>query len=109
MCSYNTVWAHSRQILQVSRGLISKTRAHAERWLKIKFDEIEPVRLAPAMTTGLLVIHDRADREAPIEESEKPVRVWPGARLVATEKLGHTRILRDPEVARQAAGFIAGA
>ncbi len=109
MSSYGTVWSYSQQMLNVSPRLIGLTRAHVENWLNIKFDEIEPAKLAPALSTALLVIHDRQDRESPIQDSESLVRVWPGAQLFATEKLGHRRILRDPEVTRRTANFICSA
>ncbi len=108
ICSYDTVWGHSQQILQISRRLTDKARAHAERWLGMRFDDIEPLKLAPGFgATRLLVLQDRGDRESPVEESERLAAVWPGARIVVTDKLGHTRILRDAGVTQQAADFIA--
>jgi pimeloyl-ACP methyl ester carboxylesterase len=108
ICSYDTVWGHSQQILQISRRLTDKARAHAETWLGIRFDAMEPLKLAPGFgATRLLVIQDRGDRESPVEESERLAAVWPGARIVVTDKLGHTRILRDAGVTQQAADFIA--
>lgn len=109
VCSYDMVWANSQKILNVSPRLIGLTRTHTENWLNIKFNEIDPIKLAPALSTTLLVIHDRGDRECPIKYSESLVRAWPGAQLLTTEKLGHTRLLRDPEVTRQTANFICGA
>lgn len=51
--------------------------------------------------TGLLVIHDRDDREVPFVHGERLAAQWPNARLVETEGLGHRRILRDPTVIAQ--------
>jgi pimeloyl-ACP methyl ester carboxylesterase len=45
-----------------------------------------------------LIVHDRSDREVPFTHAEGFVRHWPGARLLATEGLGHRRILRDARV-----------
>ncbi|MBA3781373.1 MAG: alpha/beta fold hydrolase [Nocardioides sp.] len=45
-----------------------------------------------------LVIHDRADRETSYDASADVVSAWPDATLMATEGLGHRRILRDPAV-----------
>lgn len=55
-------------------------------------------RLAGPRDAGLLVIHDRDDREIPFTQAERLAETWPSARLVATEGLGHRRILRDPNV-----------
>ncbi|MCA9532056.1 MAG: alpha/beta fold hydrolase [Myxococcales bacterium] len=46
----------------------------------------------------LLVVHDRKDRITPFDGSSELVRHWPGARLMATEGLGHARILTEPQV-----------
>lgn len=44
--------------------------------------------------TALLLVHDRGDRRVPFVQSERLLAVNPGARLVATEGLGHNRVLR---------------
>ncbi len=49
----------------------------------------------------LLVIHDRCDREVPFVQGERLCDSWPDAELVATDGLGHRRILRDPGVIAQ--------
>ncbi len=48
----------------------------------------------------LLAIHDGADRETPYQSTETLVAGWPDAELVATQGLGHRRILGDPGVVR---------
>jgi pimeloyl-ACP methyl ester carboxylesterase len=59
-------------------------------------------------TTPLLVVHDRGDAEVPFEHGAAIARAWPGARLLATEGLGHRRVLRDRAVAAEIAAFVAG-
>jgi len=54
-----------------------------------------------------LVIQDRADRAVRFATAERIIQSWPGARLMATEGLGHHRILRDPQVTAAAAHFLA--
>jgi pimeloyl-ACP methyl ester carboxylesterase len=54
-----------------------------------------------------LVVHDRTDREVPFTEADRVVRAWSGATLVATNGLGHRRILRDEEVVRRVVAFAA--
>jgi len=53
-----------------------------------------------------LVVHDRADDDVPFCHGEVLSGVWPGARLLATDGLGHRRVLRDPEVVRSVVEFI---
>lgn len=57
--------------------------------------ELDPLRLAPALTAELLVVHDEGDREVPLSAGAALVEAWPGARLVVTSGLGHNRILAD--------------
>jgi hypothetical protein len=60
-------------------------------------------------TPPLLLVHDRLDSETGWSDSAAIARVWPVARLVTTSGLGHRRILRDPAVVAEAAGFVTGA
>lgn len=53
-----------------------------------------------------LVVHDRGDADVPFEHAEKLASAWAGARLLATEGLGHRRVLRDPTVVRSVVEFI---
>jgi pimeloyl-ACP methyl ester carboxylesterase len=57
-------------------------------------------------TPPLLLIHDRQDAETGWADSDAIARAWPGARLVTTTGLGHRRILRDPAVIAEVAGFL---
>jgi pimeloyl-ACP methyl ester carboxylesterase len=64
------------------------------------------VRLAPAMKTPLLVIHDPQDKEVPFSDAEALVAAWPGAQLWAARGLGHRRVLRAPETMRRVVAFL---
>ncbi len=72
-------------------------------------DELEGARLAPRLTTPLLVVHDRDDREVPYRDGVAVAAAWSNARLVTTAGLGHRRILTDPEVVDLVGGFVTGA
>ena len=63
----------------------------------------------PSLQTPTLVIHDRDDRQIPWSEGEALAAALPNAIFVKTEKLGHLRLLRDPEVIRRATRFAAEA
>ena len=56
----------------------------------------------------LLIVHDREDTEVGFESAKRIAARWEGAELVATEGLGHTRILRDADVVRRVADFVTG-
>lgn len=54
----------------------------------------------------LLLIHDEHDKEVDIKNAEALLAVYPNANLIRTQKLGHTRILRDDAVIRRCVTFI---
>lgn len=59
-----------------------------------------------ANNTDLLMIHDRLDKEVPVQHSIDLHEDNPHTKLVMTEGLGHMRILRDKEVIAQAIDFV---
>jgi pimeloyl-ACP methyl ester carboxylesterase len=60
------------------------------------------------MPVPTLVIHDRDDREIPFADAESMASAGQHVRLLATEGLGHRRILQSTAVARAAAMHLAG-
>lgn len=91
-------------------GLSSATsrsmRRRIEHRIGVTWEELDPRRAAADVQIPLLVIHDRKDREAPFAGGMALAQAWPGARLVATDGLGHTRILSDESVVAQATEFL---
>jgi pimeloyl-ACP methyl ester carboxylesterase len=81
-------------------------RRRIERHIGVTWEELDPCRAAADLRIPLLVFHDRNDREAPFAGGVALARSWLGARLVATEGLGHTRILRNESVVAQATEFL---
>lgn len=54
-----------------------------------------------------LVVGDHDDPEVPLPSIERLARAWPAARLLTTSGLGHDKVLRDPSVVSEVAGFVA--
>jgi len=83
-------------------GLSEATRHEVHRRLERRFGRSLESMRAPDMVARrsepLLLVHDRGDREVPFDRGEAIARAWPSAELVATEGLGHRRILADPTV-----------
>ena len=63
-------------------------------------------RLAADRDDGLLVIHDRDDREVAFEHGARLAAIWPKAQLRETAGLGHRKILRDADVLAATVGFV---
>lgn len=91
--------------------LSSRTRlamlAYLESLLGRPVSDFDARRIKVALPPTL-VVHDRDDKEVPYAEGEELAEAWPGADFVATEELGHQRILRDPKVVDRVAAFVSG-
>ncbi|MDM0042772.1 alpha/beta fold hydrolase [Variovorax sp. J22G21] len=69
--------------------------------------EISLPRRAPQLRQRALFIHSADDRVVAIEESLDSASVWPGARHMRVEGLGHRRLLGNPAVIAAAIDFVA--
>ena len=83
-------------------------QAAIEERYGVRWEELELSRLAPRLSAPALVIHDRDDRMVSWTQGASFARLWPGARLLSTDGLGHRRILADDAVTQAAADFISG-
>jgi len=54
-----------------------------------------------------LVVHDRGDRINRFADGQAYSRAITGAQLLATEGLGHAKILKDEQVLAEVARFVA--
>jgi pimeloyl-ACP methyl ester carboxylesterase len=55
---------------------------------------------------AMLVLHDDGDKDVAPMHGRRLAETWPGAKLIATDGLGHRRILRDPAVIAGAVAFV---
>ncbi len=92
--------------LGISRDVRDRVQRRVEARLAMKMVDMRADLLARSMRTPLLVIHDRDDKEVPVEVGQSIADAWSGAEIVVTEGLGHQRILRDESVHHRAVQFI---
>lgn len=97
------------QTLLLSDEVRTEVERRLGKRLGVAPSELHIGRIAPRMTTPLLVIHDEEDRDVPIACGETIASSWPGAKLIRTKSLGHRRILRDAQVIVDAVRFASGA
>lgn len=71
--------------------------------------ELDRLDLFPVTRMRALFVHDRDDREVAFAHVETLHRAWGGSRMLATDGLGHHRILRDPAVIAAVTAFVAEA
>jgi pimeloyl-ACP methyl ester carboxylesterase len=91
--------------LGIGERLHQSIRADVEhrygfRWTDLA---VRPPQRAPQIPA--LIVHDRDDPEVVYEDAERIARTWPTSTLVATNGLGHQRILRDDRVVRGVVEF----
>lgn len=102
---------HSRRFARwhwMPEAARSAMQAAIEERFGVRWAELEIARIAPRLVAKALLIHDRDDRVVPWVQGRVFAQHWPGARLLRTAGLGHTRILRDENVLRAVADFVAG-
>lgn len=102
----NGVWRAFR-MLRVSPRVFP----HFENWLRDltgtkRFDDFNAEHKVPHIDRPALVIHDRLDRETPWEEGSRYASLWPGARFMTTEGLGHNRMVDHASVIDASLDFV---
>ena len=93
------------RLFGLSEAVRKGMQRRIERHVGVSWSELDPRRAPADVHVPLLVVHDRGDREAPFAGGESLARAW-GARLLATEGLGHTRILWNEAVVTAATEFL---
>ena len=94
-------------------GVSAATRAALQRRLRallerVRLSAVELTGVAPRLGTRALIVHDRSDREVPFLSAQSLHRAWQESELMATEGLGHRRLLADPAVVDRAVRFAVG-
>lgn len=89
-------------------GWSERLRLHMERRFGVVFERLMAPLAVVDLARPALVVHDVADREVPWADGEVYARLWPGARLLSTQGLGHRRVLDDAGVIAAALAFLRG-
>jgi pimeloyl-ACP methyl ester carboxylesterase len=69
--------------------------------------QLEPAAVGPRIVQPTLIVHDRDDRVNRFADAEAYRDAIKGAQLIATQGLGHRRILKEEGVIQQVTRFIA--
>jgi hypothetical protein len=104
----NMSWVVSSfcQRFEVPTRAEANMRSRVDAIFQTSFADHDPSATAAHFGDRLLVVHDRRDPDVDLAQG----RVMAGAKgiLLETDGLGHNRVLRDPEVIKIVAGFLAG-
>jgi pimeloyl-ACP methyl ester carboxylesterase len=103
---FATAFADHLRLTEATRQAM---RRNLERRLRARWDELHLPAIVRRLRVPALLLHDRGDPDVPYRHAEEIAAAWPGARLLATEDLGHRAILRDASVVRSTVAFLAGA
>ena len=91
-------------------GLRESTRAAMQRRIEaregILMPQFEPAAVGPRIAQPTLVVHDRNDSINRFADGVAYSQAITGARLLATQDLGHRHILKDAGVLRELAAFL---
>lgn len=100
--------AYTRYFAQVF-GLSEATRAAMQHRIEaregILMQQFEPRFVAPRIRVPTLVVHDRGDAINAFADGQAFAHSIQGAQLLATEGLGHRKLLKDPAVVAQLVVF----
>lgn len=100
--------AFTRLFAQVF-GLSERTRAAMQARIEARESMLMPLFEAPAagprVKAATLVVHDRQDAMNPFSDGLSYADAVPGAQLLATDGLGHRKILKDGRVLDAVAEF----
>jgi pimeloyl-ACP methyl ester carboxylesterase len=81
-------------------------RQRLERRTGVTLRDVEIFERASRLRVPTLIVHDHRDRDVPFTDAERLAAQWPNALLMATDGLGHRRILRDAKVIERAVKFV---
>jgi len=91
-------------------ALSEDTRAAMQRKVEgreaMVMPQFEPDAVGPRIKAPTLIVHDREDRINPFADGVAYSQAIDGAQLIATQGLGHRRVLSEPEVLRAVASFL---
>ena len=104
--SIHDVLRRFEELIALSASGGAAFRAAIERQTRVKVADVEIFERVAGLRVPALIVHDRGDREVPFHDAERLAARWPAATLVATDDLGHRRILKDDAVIRQAVEFV---
>jgi hypothetical protein len=97
------------RLFRISSQITESMKKRLTDRYRFSWPEFHVALWAHAMSSALLVFHDRGDCSVPLADARAIAGAWPGGRLVLTRGLGHHKILRSPDVIRTAVAFLAQA
>lgn len=100
---YTRLFAHAFALRESTRAAMQRRIEAREA---ITMSQFEPDAVAPRINCPTLVVHDRSDRINPFADGEAYAHAIQNARFIATDGLGHRRLLADERVIQFVTDFV---
>ncbi len=97
---------HFTNQLQLNSKVAKNLKASLDKKFEMDIDENSPSLVVKEIDVPILVIHDKDDRDVPVECAVNIHKHLKKGQLIITEELGHRRILRNDEVTQKIVSFI---
>ncbi len=92
--------------INASPRSLRRLRDHLASLAGSDLDDFSLNRIVSQLKTPGLIVHDQGDRNVHYNQAQALAESWPEARLIATDGLGHNRILRNRELISTVVDFI---
>lgn len=103
--AYKDVLARIARSIGLPGAATARFFASMERFTGLPSGQLDIAQLARRSDAPVLVVHDRNDRVVPFADGRRIADIA-GAELLATEGLGHARLLKDANVAAAVLRFL---
>jgi pimeloyl-ACP methyl ester carboxylesterase len=103
--AYKDVLARIARSIGLPGAATARFMAWMERFTGLPAGQLDIAQLARRSDAAVLVVHDRADRIVPFGDGRRIADIA-GAELLATQGLGHARLLKDAGVAAAIVQFL---
>lgn len=86
--------------------IVEGLQRRSEQRLDFRWAELDVPTMARQLNVPLFIAHDSEDRVVPWRDGAAVAAAWPGSTMVTTKGLGHSGVVREPDVVRQAVAFV---
>ncbi|MFS4459714.1 alpha/beta fold hydrolase [Bdellovibrio sp. HCB2-146] len=103
---YAVVVGHFTKMIGLSAAATKIFNKNLAKKVGMKAEDLNIGNIGNSIHVQAMIVHDREDKEVTFASAEDMKQSWPHVRLLATQGLGHRRILKDKNVTEQVAQFI---
>lgn len=95
-----------RKILDPPEAVLQRFKAYYSGHFDSTWEELDRGRAFTPSNESLFLVYDENDDRVEHTDGERIQAVWPSAKVMKTRGLGHQKVLWDPQVMDEVAGFL---